>query len=211
MSGWESQIHSLIATYGYWVIGGIVALESMGIPLPGETTLVAAAIYAGSTARLDISLIISFAAAGAVVGDNAGFWLGRRIGLPLLIRYGHYILLTPARVKLGQYLFLCHGGKVVFFGRFVALLRVLAAFLAGANCMAFPKFFLFNAIGGVIWSIVFGVGGYLLGEQIHVLMGPAGAVGFVSFVILVTWLTLFVRRHEARLQAEAEQALPGLP
>jgi membrane protein DedA with SNARE-associated domain len=117
----------LIAPYGYWTVGGIIALESMGLPLPGEATLVAAAVYAATTHHLNIWLVIAAAATGAIVGDNIGYWIGREIGYPLLLRYGHYVYLTEARIKLGQYLFFRHGGKIVFFGRFVAVLRALAA------------------------------------------------------------------------------------
>jgi membrane protein DedA with SNARE-associated domain len=121
----------LIATYGYWTVGGIIALESMGLPLPGEATLIAAAVYAATTHHLNIWLVIAAAATGAIVGDNIGYWIGREIGYRLLLRYGHYVYLTEARIKLGQYLFFRHGGKIVFFGRFVAVLRALAAILAG--------------------------------------------------------------------------------
>jgi membrane protein DedA with SNARE-associated domain len=101
----------LFSTYGYWVVGGIIALESMGLPLPGEATLIAAAIYAGSTQQLNIWLVIAAAAIGAILGDNIGYWIGREIGYRLLLRYGHYLQLTDARIKLGQYLFSRHGGK----------------------------------------------------------------------------------------------------
>src|SRR3954464_5687956 len=138
----EFDLHLLIATYGYWLILLTVGLESMGVPLPGETTLVAGAVYAGTTGRLDIELVLAAAAAGAVVGDNLGYWLGRRLGFPLMLRHGPRVGLTESRMKLGQYLFLRHGGKIVFFGRFVALLRTFAALLAGINHMAWPQFLL---------------------------------------------------------------------
>jgi membrane protein DedA with SNARE-associated domain len=190
------------------VVAGIIALESMGIPLPGETTLVLAAVYAGTTHRLDIAMVIAAAAAGAIIGDNFGFWIGRKIGFPLALRYGRYIHLNQGRLKLGQYLFLRHGGKVVFFGRFVAVLRILAAFLAGANRMTFPKFFFYNATGGVIWALVFGGGAYLLGDQVLRLASTGGLIVLGILLIVVIKFTLFLRHHEAKLQAEAERALP---
>lgn len=116
--------------------------------LPGESTLIAAALYGGVTHHLNIVFVVVAAATGAIVGDNIGFLIGRDIGFRLLVRYGQYIHMTPARIKLGQYLFLRHGGKVVFVGRFVAILRALAAFLAGANRMTWPRFLVFNAAGG---------------------------------------------------------------
>lgn len=93
----------------------------MGIPLPGETVLVLAALYAGTHHDLSIWGVIASAAAGAILGDNIGYWVGREFGYRLLLRYGAYIGISDSRIKLGQYLFLRHGTKVVFFGRFVAL------------------------------------------------------------------------------------------
>lgn len=103
----------LVVTYGYVVVALIVALESMGLPLPGETVLIAAAVYAGVTHRLSIVPLIGAAAFGAVLGDNLGFWIGRRFGFALLRRYGHFVGLDERRLKLGRYLFDRHGGKVV--------------------------------------------------------------------------------------------------
>jgi len=122
-----ADLGHLISHYGYPAIAAVVGLESMGIPLPGETMLVLSAIYAGTHSDLHIAGVIAAAALGAIVGDNVGYWVGREFGYPLLVRYGRYVGLTEARIKLGQYMFLRHGGKVVFFGRFFAGLRVLAA------------------------------------------------------------------------------------
>src|ERR1700730_678195 len=156
----------LIADYGYAAVGVVVGLESMGIPLPGETMLVLGAIYAGTHSDLHIAGVIGAAALGAILGDNVGYWLGREFGYPLLLRYGRYVGLTETRIKLGQYLFLRHGGKGVFFGRFIAVLRVLAAFLAGVNRMEWKSFLIANAAGGVLWSLVYGVGAYLFGSAL---------------------------------------------
>jgi membrane protein DedA with SNARE-associated domain len=198
-----------IAHYGYGAVALAVGIESVGVPFPGETALVAAAIYAGTTHRLSILLVIAAAAFGAIVGDNIGFWLGREFGFRLLLRYGHAIRMNERRIKLGQYLFRRHGGKVVFFGRFVAILRALAAFLAGANRMTWPRFLLFNAAGGIVWATLYGGGAYLLGKQIDRLRGPVGiAVLIVVLVVLVAWF-IYLRRNEARLEDVAEQALPG--
>jgi len=125
----------LLNTYGYWAVLLFVAIESTGIPFPGETMLLVAAVYAGTTHHLAIPFVITAAAVGAILGDNLGFWVGREGGYRLLRRYGHVIRLDERKLKLGQYLFQKHGGKVVFFGRFVAVLRAWAAFLAGTNRM----------------------------------------------------------------------------
>src|SRR5690242_6417126 len=92
----------LIQAYGYWAVGGMVALESMGLPVPGETTLVAAAVLAGSTQDLNIGALVAAAAAGAIIGDNLGYWIGREAGFRLLIRYGPYLHITERKIKLGQ-------------------------------------------------------------------------------------------------------------
>ena len=136
---------SLITKFGYLAVAAIVGLESVGLPLPGEATLITAAVYAGTTQQLNIWLVIASAVAGAVVGDNVGFWLGRELGFRLLIRYGSHVGLNEGRIKVGQYLFQLHGGKIVLFGRFFPVLRIWAAVLAGVNQMAWPKFVLFNA------------------------------------------------------------------
>jgi len=205
----DAEIARLVGTYGYGLVALVVGLESMGLPLPGETVLVVAAIYAGTTGRLDISLVIAAAAAGAVLGDNCGYWLGREYGYRLLLRHGGRVGITPAGIKLGQYLFLRHGGKVVFLGRFIALLRILAAALAGANRMPWGRFLVANAVGGALWALVFGLGAYLLGDQARRLAGSAGwallALGLACFFAV----GLLLKRHQKRLEAEAERALPG--
>lgn len=205
----NGTLEQLIATYGYWAVGGIIALESMGIPLPGETTLIAAAIIAGTSHALNIWLVVGAAAAGAILGDNVGFWIGREFGFWLVVRYGRYIRLTEERVKLGQYLFIRHGGKVVFFGRFVAVLRAFAAFLAGVDCMEWPRFLLFNAAGGVVWAAVYGFGTWYVGEAIAKVAGHVGvAIGIAAVSALVVGFFV-LRRYEAELLARAEANLPA--
>ena len=199
----------LVTTYGYAAVALVGALESMGIPLPGETVLIAAAIYAGTTHQLSIVPVVLAAALGAVLGDNIGFGVGRRLGFPLLRRYGRLIGLDERRLKLGRYLFARHGGKVVFLGRFTALLRTLAALLAGVNGMAWRRFLLFNMAGGVLWAALYGDGGYLLGSAVQRIAAPVGiglaAVGAAAMVAAA----VFLRRHEAQLAARAERAFPG--
>jgi membrane protein DedA with SNARE-associated domain len=197
----------LLATYGYWAVLVFIAIEITGIPFPGETMLLVAAIYAGTTHQLSIPLVIVAAASGAILGDNLGFWVGREGGFRLLCRYGRYIRLDECKLKLGQYLFLKHGGKVVFFGRFVAVLRAWAAFLAGTNRMRWPGFLLFNALGGIVWATLYGLGGYFLGERIHRLTGPVAITSIILATLVIIAFLIFVRRNEQHL--EAERALPG--
>jgi membrane protein DedA with SNARE-associated domain len=204
-----SDLTHFLTMYGYWAVLLFVAIESTGIPFPGETMLLVAAIYAGRTQRMSLLLVIVAAAAGAILGDNVGFWVGREGGYRLLRRYGRFIRLDERKLKLGQYLFSKHGGKVVFFGRFLAVLRAWAAFLAGTNRMRWDRFLLFNALGASVWATVYGLGGYFLGDNVHRLTGPVGIVTIVLAVCLIIAFLLFVRRNEHRLEDEAERALPG--
>jgi membrane protein DedA with SNARE-associated domain len=208
-SGLLEPLQQLVNVHGYWVVALIVGLESMGLPLPGETILILAAIYASTDPTFNIVALIAVAAFGAIVGDNAGYWIGRRYGYALLLRYGERIGMFEARIKLGQYLFLKHGAKVVVLGRFVALLRILAAFLAGVNRMPWRAFLLANAAGGIVWAAVFGIGGYFFGKlllELHHAIAPIvlalAAGAFFGFGYLI-------RRYEDRLIALAECALPG--
>jgi len=187
----------------------LVAVESAGIPLPGETILVTAAVLAGHSHEGSIVEIIACAAAGAVVGDNIGFWVGREFGLGLLIRHGDRIGLNEDKLKLGQYLFLRFGGPIVFFGRFVAVLRAFAAVLAGANNFAPWRFFLFNAAGGIVWATVFGLGGYFLGADFHKIAGPLGMALVVVALGLIFAFSVYYRNNEAKLIETAKAALPG--
>jgi membrane protein DedA with SNARE-associated domain len=152
----EQDLAHLLATYGYWVVFALVGVESTGVPLPGETMLVTAALYAGTTHRLNLGLVIVAAAVGAILGDNLGFWIGRTGGYRLVRRYGRYIRLNERRLKLGQYLFQKYGGTVVFVGRFVSVLRTWAAFLAGVNRMDWWRFLAFNVAGGALWATIYG-------------------------------------------------------
>jgi len=208
----QFSIHTLthlLATYGYWAVLAFVAIESTGIPFPGETMLLAAAIYAGTHHSFHIPLVILAAASGAILGDNLGFLIGRAGGFRLLRRYGHLVRLDERKLKLGIYLFRRHGGKVVFFGRFVAVLRAWAAFLAGASRMPWDRFLLFNAAGGILWATLYGLGGYALGDSIHRLTGPVGVATVVLAALVIVASLIILRRNEARLEAEAERALPG--
>lgn len=196
------HIQPLIVQHGYWAVFLVVMLESAGVPLPGETVLLLGAGYAGATGNLDIAWVIAAAAAGAIVGDNIGFWIGRTFGAKLLLRYGKFIHLPEARLRLGQYLFERHGGKIVFFGRFVAFLRVLAALLAGVNKYNWGKFIVFNASGGVIWAVVMGFGAYFFGDAMHRVSGPLGVIALVIVVGGVIGAMVLMRREEKKMERE---------
>jgi len=198
-----------VQTYSYWGVALAIGLESMGVPVPGETALVAAALYAGKTQALNIWVLILFASAGAILGDNIGYWIGRELGFRVLLRYGSYIGLTESRIKLGEYLFQRHGGKVVFFGRFIALLRTLAALMAGLNQMSWPRFLVFNAAGAILWTTCYGLTAFYFGKQIEVFTRPVGLALLLIGTIIVLGSLWFIRRHEAELEMKAERAFPG--
>ncbi len=202
-------IHGLIHTYGLWVVFALIMLESMGVPVPGETALITAALYAGSTHRIDIVSVVLVAATAAIIGDNIGYVIGRSIGVRLVARYGRYVRLDEPRLKVGQYLFLRHGGKIVFFGRFVAFLRTYAALLAGMNRMSWPHFLLMNALGGICWATLFGGGAYLFGAQVKRVTGPASLLLLLAAIGLTAVGILFFRRHEKELEQRAAAAFPG--
>jgi membrane protein DedA with SNARE-associated domain len=204
----DELIH-IIAINGYWVVALAIGLECLGLPIPGESILIAAAVYAGSSQALNIWLLIGTAAFGAVLGNTIGFWIGREGGYRLLLRYGGHFGMTDGRIKLGQYLFLKHGGKIVFFGRFVAVLRVFVAIFAGANRMSWRSFLFFNIAGAIVWAVLYGAGAYYLGGELHLFTRYIAVGSALAAVILVAAAVIFLRRQEDRLQGEAERALPG--
>jgi membrane protein DedA with SNARE-associated domain len=203
-----NHLQDYLATYGYVAIFVVVGLESAGVPLPGETLLVTGAILAGQ-GKLHLWGVIATAAVAAILGDNCGYWVGREFGFPLVYRFGRTVGLDEQRLKLGQYLFLRQGGKIVFFGRFVAFLRTWAAFLAGVNRFNWERFFLFNAAGGVVWASIFGVGGYLLGRAFEIYAKPVGFAMLAGAIVAFFVAGRFVRHHAEQLQGEAERAFPG--
>jgi membrane protein DedA with SNARE-associated domain len=200
----QELLHSLVLQYGYVAIFVVIGLESAGLPLPGEAALVAASIYAGATGHLHIALVIACAALGAIIGDNIGFWAGRRFGKALLVKYGPYIHVSATRLKVGEYLFRQHGGKIVFYGRFVAFLRIFAAVLAGANSYGWRPFLIYNAAGGIVWASLVGLGAYMFGNAVHNVTGPLGCVGLVVAIAAMVLLWRVARQHEKRLHTQME-------
>ena len=203
------DVTHLLETYGYFAVFLFVGLESTGIPLPGETVLLAAAIYAGATHHLEIAGVIVAAALGAILGDNIGYWAGREGGFRLLRRYGRFVRLDERKLKLAIYLFDRQGPKVVFFGRFVAVLRAWAAILAGTFRMRWMPFVVFNAAGGILWATSYGLAGYILGKSVHQLAGTIGRVSLAVAVMVIVICLILIGRHERRWEEEAERALPG--
>jgi len=206
--GLAETLKDLIGSYGYFAVFGVVALESAGVPLPGETALITAAIFAGQ-GTLNLFGVIAAASVAAIFGDNCGYWVGREFGFPLLARIAPTLRLDEGKLKVAQYLFLKHGGKIVFFGRFVAILRTFAAFLSGVNKLPWGRFLLFNAAGGVVWASIFGVGGYMLGKAFEHYARPVGIAALACAVVGAIVASRFIARHAEGLREEAEKAIPG--
>jgi len=201
----EHALIHLIETYGSGLVGVVTGFEAMGLPLPAESMLVATGIYAGTTGNLSITAVVAAASIGAIVGDNLGYLIGRTLGLRALQHWGKYVGVTDDRLTLGRYLFKRHGAKVVILGRFVAILRTFAALLAGASQMAWPRFLLSNAVGGIAWAALYGFGAYAIGEQVRHIAGPVGiGLGGIAVIVIGTAL-LYVRKHEHSLIEQARR------
>lgn len=196
---------NLLATYGYTFLFLFVGLESLGVPVPGETALVMAAAYAG-TGRLSIYIVIATSALAAILGDNGGYWIGRKGGLALVQRYGRLLHLKESHFQKARDFFRTHGAKTVFLGRFVALLRTWAAILAGVACMPYGVFTAYNALGGIIWSIVFGTLGYVFGRNLPTLERYAGQASLAAVLLVTLFIALLVvarwfRANESEIEA----------
>jgi membrane protein DedA with SNARE-associated domain len=189
----------LLHSYGYTVLGVVVGLESVGLPLPGETLLIAAAVLAGTTHQMNIFLVVLSAALGAIVGQMAGYWMGRGFGFRLLRRYGGYIGLNDRRLAFGRALFRRHGVKVIIVARFVVLLRTLAALLAGANHMPWGRFMVANIVGSTAWAALYGFGAYALGHEAKRVAGPAAIAIAVIVAAGLLGVGIYMRRRERQL------------
>ncbi|HEX3915936.1 MAG TPA: DedA family protein [Caulobacteraceae bacterium] len=201
------QLIPIVADFGYAAVFVFLLIESIGIPVPGEGILIAAALFAAQTHRLEIAAVLAAGMTAAFLGTCLGYLAGRRAGLPLLARYGRYIGLTTARQRLGQYLFLRHGGKIVFFGRFIAFLRAFEGLLAGVNRMPWRHFLLFNALGAAAWTTVVGLAAYVFGRTFVHLSKPFGLALILATVVALVVGFFYVRRAERVLQRHADAAI----
>lgn len=194
-------VDGLLQNYGYVAVFGLPLLESTGIPIPGETMLLAAGVYAATTGRLNIAGVIACAAAGATVGGNLGYIVGAKGGRALVLRFGSYIRLGEKQLRAGERFFSRHGEKTVFLARFVAVLRTIGAFLAGTSKMRYRNFFIYNALGGVVWATLFGTLAFVLGKQLaryQSLISRFGIVLAVAVVLGTAAFYLFGRKHFER-------------
>jgi undecaprenyl-diphosphatase len=182
------------ANLGYPVLFGLVMVESMGVPVPGETAIILSGL-AANQGRLSIELVILVAAAAAIIGDNIGFEIGRRGGRALLERPGRFARQRRQMLDVADPFFERHGPKAVFLGRWIAGLRVWAAWFAGASDMPWRTFFVWNAAGGICWATSVGLAAYFGGQAVEKVITEVGVYGGIAVVALLVLLFLLHRRR----------------
>jgi membrane protein DedA with SNARE-associated domain len=175
------------------VVFGGVFLENAGLPVPGETALLAGAALA-HYGRLHLGRVIGTAIVGAILGDNLGFFIGRRLGRGVAARHGWRVGLTPARLEQFDRFFDRHGARTIFIARFVTGLRVFGALLAGASGLRWPKFLFYNATGAIAWSTIFGVVGYALAHSWETLERWVGGTGLAALAVVVVIVVVTILR-----------------
>jgi membrane protein DedA with SNARE-associated domain len=179
------SLEVLIQTVGYPLVFLFIMGESAGVPMPGETTVLIAAGAAGSGKGFTIWLVFVFAAAGAIVGDTIGYWIGRRGGRALLGRLSGRLWFKQDHIEKAERFFARHGGKAVFFGRGVSYLRVLTALMAGVSRMYYPRFLFYNAMGGITWAAVVSFVGYKFGQNLPLVEKIIGEIGWGLLIAAV--------------------------
>ncbi len=200
---------SNLGQWAYAFVFAMTALQAAGLPLPGTTALIAAALYAGTSQHLDIVALIGAGFLGASLGSAIGFGLGWWGGWELLKRYGRFLRLTDSRLKVGRYLFAKHGGKVVFFGRFVTGLRTWGAFLAGANRMRPIRFLCFSTLSAFVWAAVNGLQYYFFGHLLDLVGTALGVLLVLAGIGITIAGAMYLRRRGRGIEQVAELALPG--
>jgi membrane-associated protein len=193
------NVNQLVQDFGYPLLVLAVMAESSGVPIPGETALIAAAVLA-SQGKLQIEFVIPLAAVGAIVGDNIGYQIGRHGGRWLLERPGRFQRQRLLALDNGEAFFERHGPKAVFLGRFVLGLRVWASWLAGATHMHWRSFFFWNALGGVCWATAIGLLAYFLGDAAGSAISTFGIFGLVAVLVAIVGGFVAHRRHRRRTE-----------
>jgi membrane protein DedA with SNARE-associated domain len=190
-------LFDVFARYGYWAVFFGVCLENAGVPIPGETVLLAGAAMA-HYGRLSLALVVAAAVAGSILGDNIGFLVGRRGGRALAETHGPLLGLTARRLRRFDTFFQRHGAKTVFFARFITGLRVFGAMLAGASGLPWRRFLFYNATGAVAWAGAVGIAGFLLAESWDTLERWIGRSGVVALVAAIAIVAIGWTRARAR-------------
>jgi membrane protein DedA with SNARE-associated domain len=192
-------VTSLLISYGLVLLFAVVAAESAGVPLPGETALIAASILAAQ-GHYSIVAVIAVAASAAIIGDNVGYWIGRTGGRALLERWGPIRRYAERALPPGERFFQKHGGKTVFIGRFVAVLRVTAAWLAGITHMSWWRFFLWNASGGIVWATGVSLLAYYFGKAAADAVQTYGIYALVAIVAVAAIAFVGMRLLKKRVE-----------
>ena len=196
-----AEIIEVPAHLGYAAVFIFIAVETMGIPVPGETALVAGALLA-ARGDLSVEILIVVAAAAAILGDNVGFVVGRHLGRPFVERPGPFHKQRLDLLERGQPFFEKHGPKTVFLGRWVGWLRIASAWLAGINHMHWPTFLFWNALGGILWATSVTLAVYFLGEVVEEYVTTVGIAAGVAVVLALIGYLLWRRRHGRRAAAD---------
>ena len=185
------KIQEIAHHYGYWAIFIGILLENLGIPLPGETVTLVGGFLAGS-GQLNYWFVLTSAILGAVIGGTCGYWIGRYTGWPFLLKLGRFLRIPEERLEESKNKFSENAGKAVFFGRFIALLRILAGLLAGISEMSYGKFFLYNLAGAVVWASVMVTSSFFLGRIVSLeqLVALAGQFTIVALLIVIAWIVV---------------------
>jgi membrane protein DedA with SNARE-associated domain len=191
-----AAIFTVSSGLGY-LLPALIGLESMGVPSPGETALVAAAVLA-SQGKLNIVLVIVIASASAIVGDNLGYFLGRHLGRDVLVSKGPFHERRAKVIALGDRYFDKHGAKTVFIGRWIALIRFATAWLAGINEMRFLTFFLWNAAGGITWATTYGLVGYYGGNAVAHVLERVGIIAAIVLAVAAVGGFIYYEVHKRR-------------
>lgn len=202
LPGFLGDLAPLLDRYGYLAIAGSVGVEGLAIPAPGQTILVAGALYAGA-GRLNIAGVATVGFLAAVVGDNIGYWVGRAGGRRLVLRYGRYLLLTPARLDRAEHFFTRHGAKLVAVARFIDGLRQVNGIMAGVSAMPWRRFLVYDALGAALWVALWTSLGYLAGDHIVAIYDTLRryqwyAVGALG-ALIVAYAALHITRRRRRL------------
>lgn len=197
LPGVLSDLAPVLNQYGYLAVGGFVFLEDFGVPLPGETILIAAAVYAGA-GKLDIALVVLIAIVAAVLGDNIGYLIGHVGGRRLIVRWGRYVLLTEQRLAKAEQFFGRHGGKVVTVARFIEGLRQANGIIAGISRMHWLRFGLFNLLGAVLWVGVWASVGYTAGSNIDAVYDTVHDYAIYAGIVLATIVVVLIVRAVLR-------------
>jgi membrane-associated protein len=195
-----AAIFSVSSGLGY-LLPTVVGLESLGVPSPGETALILASVLA-SQGKLNIVLVIVIGVSSAIIGDNIGYFLGRKIGREVLEARGPLLKRRKALIAAGDRFFNKHGGKAVFLARWVALVRVAAAWLAGINEMKFIHFFAWNALGGITWGTTVGLVGYFGGQAAADAITHYGVIAAIVLAVAVVLGLIVMKIRERRAEAK---------